>query len=453
MWEQTERSPALVAPGSKNYSGLIASSTINSHGSEADNFQALSDDEANDLCQKYEKLAYKIAGQYGGRGIALDERRSAALVGLLVASRKYDPQKGPFGPYAKPWIRGEVTALFKKAARHRGKYSLNETIINEDDESEEKSVIIIDENEPVFRPYLGQLEPRERETIEARSDDQSLQSVGQKLGGLSAERVRQIEVRALSRLRREKGDPVNVALGDIDARLFCDEHRTYHGDFLQLEHRKGYRKPKHQHLDWSFFGKVIEDAREKPRPAKPVKEIQITAHLSGAEKKKWVARLRNAVETDWGRKTEGYEKRFARAVDGANGPHVSWKRLRETCGSNAVEIAERKTPEQHLHKFLTHHQLERFRFYCRAKLCSGTKVKKPRKGSWCNAAPIRCEREPVIFVAPSRLHIRHPKFCFERHRNEGLSQANGVPRSYEPEMSRQLEHHRRLATALREVRP
>jgi len=41
----------------------------------------------------------------------------------------------------------------------------------------------------------------------------------------------------------------------------------------------------------------------------------------------------------------------------------------------------------------------------------------------------------------------------ERHRNEGLRRLNGVPNGYEPkELSKQLQHHRRHAVRLAELR-
>ena len=72
-----------------------------------------------------------MIGKYRGRGIHSDEIRSAAFAGLVEASRKYDPQRGPFGPYARCWIKGEITALFKEAKRGRAE-SLDAPLLNND---------------------------------------------------------------------------------------------------------------------------------------------------------------------------------------------------------------------------------------------------------------------------------------------------------------------------------
>ena len=66
---------------------------------------------ANDICHS----PYKTAGQYRDRGIDPDELSSASLAGLVLASRKYDPQRGSFGVYAKFWMKGQIRALFKPA--------------------------------------------------------------------------------------------------------------------------------------------------------------------------------------------------------------------------------------------------------------------------------------------------------------------------------------------------
>ena len=116
MWGEVEvwgeiRSPVLAAPSFNDCVGLTATSTNLIVGEDDEDPQA-----ANDLCEKYKPLALKIARGYRGRGIPNDELRSAALLGLTVASRKFDPTRGAFGPYAKLWIKGELTRFFKPTA-------------------------------------------------------------------------------------------------------------------------------------------------------------------------------------------------------------------------------------------------------------------------------------------------------------------------------------------------
>ena len=41
MWEETQRSPMLAAPGSNDFTGLIASTTVKTIGQDGDKSQAL----------------------------------------------------------------------------------------------------------------------------------------------------------------------------------------------------------------------------------------------------------------------------------------------------------------------------------------------------------------------------------------------------------------------------
>jgi RNA polymerase sigma factor (sigma-70 family) len=295
------RNPVLGAPGSNNYSGLIASSTTETSREHGTKFQQLTEKEANALCEKHIKHAYNIAGRYEGKGIARKELRAASLLGLVEASRNFNPKLGiPFWGFAQHRTEGAIKDLFrpsKYAPDYQRKDSLNAPAVNgkTNEETEtERGDLVIDESEPTLAFDLSELTPKERTVVEARLDDQTLRSVGNGLG-LSAERVRQIGVAAHTKLRqRENNDPVKVAPGDRDARQFCNEFKSCRGNFSKLRSRRGYQKP--SRLGWA---KAVEDARFAERG--PVRQIKITKHLSGEEKRSWVQRLRNAEATDWGR--------------------------------------------------------------------------------------------------------------------------------------------------------
>ena len=74
MWEEMERSPALAAPGSNNFGGLIASTTNASIGSKQRKVQPLSEEDENDLCERYRPLAFKI------ERAAIETRGSTATI-------------------------------------------------------------------------------------------------------------------------------------------------------------------------------------------------------------------------------------------------------------------------------------------------------------------------------------------------------------------------------------
>jgi RNA polymerase sigma factor (sigma-70 family) len=228
MWEEMERSPALAAPGSNNYSGLIATSTSESLGANAHKVQVLSDEDAANFSLSYRPLAFAIAGQYRNRGIEPDELRSAALLGLVKASKKFDPNRGvPFGGYAAHWIKGEVTALFKPKADAMGlgrSYSLNApSFAKEDDDGNTKLDLVTDVSEPIKAADLSALSKRERLIVDARLDGKTLDQIGNDLD-ISRERVRQLDNRAIEKVERTKGNVARACISD-------------------LLKRRGYKKP------------------------------------------------------------------------------------------------------------------------------------------------------------------------------------------------------------------
>jgi len=293
----------LAAPGSNDYRGLLATSTTAVSRADGTKFQELSNKEANELCEQHIGLAYNIAERHLGKGIKREELRAASLLGLVQASRNFNPKLGiPFWGFAQHRTEGAVKDLFrpgKYGPDYPRKESLNAPIVDGDGEEtgEERVDLLSDDSGPALSLDLSELTPKERTIIEARNSGESLQSVGYELG-LSAERIRQIEAQAQIKLRkRETDDPVRISPGDKDAREFCNEYNAYHGNFRELRRRKSYQAPSHH--GWA---KAIEDARFAEHG--PFKQIKITKHLSGEERRKWTDRLRNAEATDWGRHSE-----------------------------------------------------------------------------------------------------------------------------------------------------
>ena len=58
-------------------------------------------------------LADAIARRFHGRGEDDDDLRQVARCGLLEATRRYDPDRGPFGPYAASTISGVLKHHFR----------------------------------------------------------------------------------------------------------------------------------------------------------------------------------------------------------------------------------------------------------------------------------------------------------------------------------------------------
>jgi DNA-directed RNA polymerase specialized sigma subunit len=145
-----------------------------------------------------------------------------------------------FGAYARYWIRGEITSLFKQQARNP--LAKAEPIEQWSERQKHEC------DERVAAPDLTELTPKERTVIEGRSCDQSLGAIGKDLG-ISAERVRQIQNKAQTKLRKTKENyPLRIPPRDHEARRFRDEYLACKGNASALSRRRGYRQPSRELL-------------------------------------------------------------------------------------------------------------------------------------------------------------------------------------------------------------
>mgnify|MGYP000288942844 FL=1 len=184
-------------------------------------------------------------------GVGLDDLVQAGLLGLWEAIRRYQPERGAgeqrLSTYASWWIRQHMARLYtnqahtirlpfhihdwlrradeprsplrdrllRQARQARAVQSLSQPVHDEDDsltlegvagqEDWTETVARLDRHATI-RALLGMLAPREAQVIVLRfglddKGERTLEEVGRLLG-LSRERVRQIEARALIRLRR-----------------------------------------------------------------------------------------------------------------------------------------------------------------------------------------------------------------------------------------------------------
>ena len=187
----------------------------------------------------------RIAKEYRNKGVPFEDLLNEGNVGLLEAVRRYDRTRGTrFITYASWWIRKAILeALMKNSRivrlpyyqiqrRRRMKdkqedghealpptihvHSLDETVGDDDRTLAERlpdlrvtnpeETALLAESTVEVRHALGVLTAQERRIVEARyglhgHPCRSLHEVGSDFG-LSRERIRQIEVRAVGRLRR-----------------------------------------------------------------------------------------------------------------------------------------------------------------------------------------------------------------------------------------------------------
>ena len=68
----------------------------------------------DELIEEHASLAYFLARRFKDRGVALDDLVQVALVGLLKAVERFDPDRGvQFSTFATPTIQGELKRHFR----------------------------------------------------------------------------------------------------------------------------------------------------------------------------------------------------------------------------------------------------------------------------------------------------------------------------------------------------
>lgn len=176
------------------------------------------------------RLVVKIANDYKRYGMSLEDVVSNGVIGLLKAIEMFDPEKGAFPQYASAWINKYIRmALDSYRGIHTKRYdrmtaeersvsvveSLNEKI--GDGETEFAESLASDEVSPseavekassidAVRDAIDNvLDSREQYIVRTRygldgNGVLTLREIAEKLG-MTHERVRQIEVSALTKLR------------------------------------------------------------------------------------------------------------------------------------------------------------------------------------------------------------------------------------------------------------
>jgi RNA polymerase sigma-B factor len=68
----------------------------------------------NDLVELHRGLAARIANDYRGRGVELDDLVQIAMLGILKAVERFDPERGiPFSSFASRTVNGEIKRYFR----------------------------------------------------------------------------------------------------------------------------------------------------------------------------------------------------------------------------------------------------------------------------------------------------------------------------------------------------
>lgn len=150
----------------------------------------------------------RAANQYWRPGLSRLDLISEGALGLMIAARKFDPDRGlRFITYADHWIRSRIGSVVKVHGRHEV-FSLDNPIDSGDTKTTFKDLLESEqappaetENRHLVKTMLSGLGPKELQVIEMHYwQDLSFVEIGKRLG-ISGTRARQIGARSLRKMR------------------------------------------------------------------------------------------------------------------------------------------------------------------------------------------------------------------------------------------------------------
>lgn len=180
----------------------------------------------NEILEANLRFVFDIAKHYTGRGVPISELISDGNIGLLRAIEKFDESKDvKFISYAVWWIRQAMLESIKRRnainfveiePNTDNDSSMDKKLIEDDEddvsfnndfsnENDEKSIEVSDNQRNIITSLIGTLSDRERDIVENYygindKKELTLTDIGKKYN-LSSERVRQIKLNAIRKLR------------------------------------------------------------------------------------------------------------------------------------------------------------------------------------------------------------------------------------------------------------
>ena len=180
----------------------------------------------NEILEANLRFVFDIAKHYTGRGVPISELISDGNIGLLRAIEKFDESKDvKFISYAVWWIRQAMLESIKRRnainfveiePNTDNDSSMDKKLIEDDEddvsfnndfsnENDEKSMEVSENQRNIITSLIGTLSDRERDIVENYygindKKELTLTDIGKKYN-LSSERVRQIKLNAIRKLR------------------------------------------------------------------------------------------------------------------------------------------------------------------------------------------------------------------------------------------------------------
>lgn len=173
----------------------------------------------NPLFEQGLPLATQIANRYNNiRGVEPGDVLSRARSALARAAEKFDPARGAFLPFARTAINNELRGMYRAAGRNREETTLDESPevggqkseVSRKDQlvapSDTRSEVELAESRSVLDSAVAELPARMQGAITGILDGDTLEAIGERLGGISRQAVGRLASEAMRRLRGKLGE-------------------------------------------------------------------------------------------------------------------------------------------------------------------------------------------------------------------------------------------------------
>jgi len=156
----------------------------------------------NDIITEYQPLVNKIVAMYKNTGIAPEDLTQEAMIGLLEAQRKYDPEKGAsFSTYATYWIKNKILTYISNEYKQYQIQARDMLVLQEENELLETSS---EEPKNDVTIYPQDMPDIEKQVLHLFFNEKlTLKDISERLN-LKREKVRQIKNMALRRYKKLK---------------------------------------------------------------------------------------------------------------------------------------------------------------------------------------------------------------------------------------------------------
>jgi len=155
-----------------------------------------------DIITEYQPLVNKLVAMYKKTGIPTEDLTQEAMIGLLEAEKKYDPDKGAsFATYATYWIKNKILSYISAEYKQQRIQTKDMQALQEEDEPLELNSEELKRDVSVYPQDMPDIEKQVLNLYFNKK--MTLKDISQELN-IKRERVRQIKNMALRRYKKVK---------------------------------------------------------------------------------------------------------------------------------------------------------------------------------------------------------------------------------------------------------